>query len=122
MDAKPAPLLMLARRFRPDAYVGTLAQAPMVEIVRSQKSIGMFDVAARDGGLEVKNSFRRSAISGWTVGVAVPASVVNAPLHRSALGMAVVGVTLTLLSLWLGSLVAGRISRAVQQLGMPSWK
>jgi hypothetical protein len=56
--------VMLARRLRPEAYVGTLAQAPMLEVVRGQKSIGMFDVASRDGGIEVKNSFRRSAISG----------------------------------------------------------
>ena len=112
--------VMLARRLRPEAYVGTLAQAPMLEVVRSQKSIGMFDVASRDGGIEVKNSFRRSTISGWTVGVAVPASIVNAPLHRSAVAMAVIGLAFTVLSLLLGSLVAGRISRAVQQLGMAS--
>jgi len=70
--------------------------------------------------VDVKNSFQRSAVSGWTAAVAVPASVVNAPLHRTALSMAAVGLALTLLSLFLGSLVAGRISRAVQQLGMAS--
>jgi hypothetical protein len=112
--------VILGRRFRSDRYVGGLAQKPMVEIVRSGRSAGLFDVAARDGGVEVKNSFRRSAISGWTASVAVPASVVNAPLYRSALSMAAIGLALTLLSLFLGSLVARRISRAVQQLGVAS--
>jgi HAMP domain-containing protein len=43
--------------------------------------------------------------------------VVNAPLYRTALSMAAVGLALTLLSLILGWMVANRISRAVQQLG-----
>jgi hypothetical protein len=112
--------VILARRFRPESYVGGLAQKPMVDIARSGRPAGLFDVAARDDGVDAKNSFRRSAISGWTAAVAVPASVVNAPLYRSALSMAAVGLALTLLSLFLGSLVAGRISRAVQQLGVAS--
>jgi hypothetical protein len=112
--------VILARRFRPDLYVGGLAQKPMVEIVRAGQSAGLFDVTARDDGVDVKNAFRRSAISGWTAVVAVPASVINAPLYRSALGMVAVGLALTLLSLFLGALVARRISRAVQQLGVAS--
>jgi HAMP domain-containing protein len=112
--------ILLARRVRPEHYVGGPAQQPMVEIVRSGRSAGLFDVAARDDGVEVKNAFRRSAISGWTAVVAVPASVINAPLYRSALGMVAIGLALTLLSLFLGALVARRISRAVQQLGVAS--
>jgi len=108
--------VMLARSQRPDLYVGGLAQTPMVEIARSTRSAGLFDVVSRDG-VEVKNSFQRSPISGWTAAVAVPAAVVNAPLYRTALSMAAVGLALTLLSLVLGWMVANRISRAVQQLG-----
>jgi hypothetical protein len=111
---------ILARRFRPDLYVGGPAQKPMVEIVRAGGSAGLFDVATRDDGVAVKNAFRRSAISGWMAVVAVPASVINAPLYRSALGMAAIGLALALLSLFLGALVARRISRAVQQLGVAS--
>jgi hypothetical protein len=111
--------IMLARRLRPELYVGGPAQKPMVEIARRAEMEGLFDVVSRDG-VDVKNSFRRSAISGWTAAVAVPAAVVNAPLHRTALIMAAIGMALTLLSLVLGSLVASRISRAVQQLGVAS--
>jgi len=111
--------VMLARRVRPELYVGTLAQKPMVEVARGSRIEGLFDVVSRDG-VDVKNSFRRSAISGWTAAVAVPASVVNAPLYRTAVFMAAIGVALTLVSLVLGSMVAFRISRAVQQLGVAS--
>jgi hypothetical protein len=111
--------IMLARRLRPELYVGTLAQKPMVEIARGSRTEGLFDVVSRDG-VDVKNSFQRSAISGWTADVAVPAAVVNAPLHRTALIMAAIGLALTLVSLVLGSMVAFRISRAVQQLGVAS--
>jgi HAMP domain-containing protein len=91
----------------------------MVEIARGSHTEGLFDVVSRDG-VDVKNSFQRSAVSGWTAAVAVPASVVNAPLHRTALFMAAIGLALTLVSLVLGSMVAFRISRAVQQLGVAS--
>jgi hypothetical protein len=111
--------IILARRDRPELYVGTYAQKPMMEIARGNRSAGLFDVVSRDG-VDVKNSFERSAISGWTAAVAVAASVVNAPLYRTALTTAAIGLALTLISLLLGSLVAGRISRAVQQLGVAS--
>lgn len=111
--------IILARRERPDLYVGTYAQKPMVEIARGNQLSGLFDVVSRDG-IEVKNSFVRSGISGWTSAVAVAASVVDAPLYRTATIMAAIGLGLTLVSLLLGWLVAGRISRAVQQLGVAS--
>jgi hypothetical protein len=111
--------IILARTLRPELYVGGYAQKTMVDVARGKQTTGLFDIVSRDG-VDVKNSFRRAAVSGWTATVAVPASVVNAPLHRTALSMAAIGLALTLLSLFLGSLVAGRISRAVQQLGMAS--
>ena len=91
----------------------------MVEVARGGRTAGLFDVVSRDG-VDVKNAFRRSAVSGWTASVAVAAAVVDAPLHRTAVIMAAIGLALTLVSLLLGSLVASRISRAVQQLGMAS--
>jgi hypothetical protein len=111
--------VILARSLRPELYVGGPAQNVMVDVARGGQASGLFDVVSRDG-VDVKNSFQRSALSGWTAAVAVPAAVVNAPLYESALTMAAVGLGLTLLSLVLGSLVAGRISRAVQQLGAAS--
>ena len=111
--------IMLARSLRPDLYVGGLAQKPMVDVATGNQQSGLFDVVSRDG-IDIKNAFQRSGFSGWTAAVAVPASVVNAPLYRNALVMAAIGLGLTLFSLVLGWLVAGRISRAVQQLGAAS--
>ncbi len=91
----------------------------MIEIARGDRTSGLFDVVSRDG-VEMKNSYVRSALSGWTAAVAVAASVVDAPLHRTALVMTAIGLVLTLLSLLLGWLVASRISRAVQHLGVAS--
>ncbi len=100
-------------------YVGGPAQTELVEIAKASESSGAFDIADREG-IEVKNSFRRSAVTGWTAAVAVPVSVLNAPLWDIAIVMSGIGIGLALLSLVLGSLVAGRIERAVHQLGYVS--
>jgi hypothetical protein len=108
--------IILARSQRPEAFVGQLAQAPMVQASAGDAMSGLFDVVSRDG-IDIKNAFQRIPEIGWTVGVAVPAAVVNAPLRETALTMAAIGLALTLLSVLLGSLVASRIVHGVHQLG-----
>jgi Cache domain len=108
---------LLARSRLAERYVGTPGQAPMVEIARSGREEGLFDVVDRDG-IDVKNSFERAPTSGWVVGVAVPAVIVDAPLWHSALIIIVVGGVLTLLSLVLALVVASHLSRAIRQLGI----
>jgi len=61
----------------------------------------------------MKNAFERDPEIGWTVGVAVPAAVVNAPPRNTALTMGAIGLGLILLSLLLGALVARRIAYGV---------
>ncbi len=108
--------VIVARSRESDAYVGHKAQKPMADMARGTKAAGLFDVVSRDG-VEIKNSFQRSALTGWSVGVAVPASVVNAPLWSTAIILAAVGIGFTLISLLLGILVARRIARDVHRLG-----
>lgn len=108
--------VIVARSRQPEVYVGHPAQQPMIAAALGSQSSGLFDVVSRDG-IEVKNSFQRSALTGWTAGVAVPASVVNAPLWTTAIILIAVGLCFTLLSLLLASLVASRITRAVHQIG-----
>ncbi len=108
---------LLARSHLPERYVGTPSQTPMVEIARSGRNHGLFDVVDRDGIL-VKNSFERSSTAGWVVGVAVPAVIVDAPLWRTGLIMIVIGGVLTFLSLVLALTVASYLSRAIRRLGM----
>ena len=108
--------MIVARSRQPEVYVGHPGQQPMVEAALGSQTSGQFDVVSREG-IEIKNSFQRSALTGWTASVAVPASIVNAPLWTTALILAAVGLCFTLLSLLLASLVAGRITRAVYQIG-----
>jgi hypothetical protein len=108
--------LLLARSQRPEAFVGLPAQAAMAEAAKGGQKSGQFDVVSLEG-VAVKNTFLRSRLTGWTSDVAVPSAVVNAPLWRSMLGMLVLGVALTLIALFLATLVANRITRAVHQLG-----
>jgi hypothetical protein len=108
--------IILARSQRPEAFVGQLAQAPMVQASAGAATSGLFDDVSHDG-IDIKNAFQRDPEIGWTVGVAVPAAVVNAPLRETALTMAAIGLGLILLSVLLGSLVASRIAYGVHQLG-----
>jgi hypothetical protein len=108
--------VIIARSRESATYVGRSAQKPMVDAAKSNEQSGLFDVVTRDG-IEVKNAFRRSSLTGWSVGVAVPASVVNAPLWSAMLILAAVGTFLTLVSLMLGMLFARRITRDVNELG-----
>ncbi len=108
--------VIVARSRQPEVYVGHPAQQPMVDAALGSQPSGLFDVVSREG-IEVKNSFQRSALTGWTAGVAVPASVVNARLWTTALILTAVGLCFTLLSLLLASLIASRITRAVYQIG-----
>ncbi len=84
--------------------------------LRGNRWAGLFDVVSRDG-IVLKNSFRKSDMTGWTVGVAVPSVVVNASLWSTAVILAAVGFVLTLISLGLAILVARRISRDVNNIG-----
>jgi Na+-transporting methylmalonyl-CoA/oxaloacetate decarboxylase gamma subunit len=109
--------ILLARDRLPEMYVGVVAQQPMVAAVSGGKPSGLFDVVDRTG-ISVKNSFERSASTGWVVGVAVPTAVVNEPLWRTALIMTGLGIVMTLLSLLLAVLVASHLSRSIRRLGI----
>jgi ligand-binding sensor protein len=111
--------VILARSQRAEIYVGTVAGPRMVEAASGGQPSGLFEAVSRDG-IDIKDAFQRSTLTHWIAAVSLPAATVNAPLHRNALIMAAIGVGLTLFSLVLGSLVASRISRAVQQLGAAS--
>jgi hypothetical protein len=108
--------VILARSQRPEFYVGQTAQGPMIKAARGEPAFGLFDVRSRDG-VEVKNAFQHVPEVGWTVGVAVPAALVNAALWNTALTMGAIGLGLTLLAVLLGSLIASRIAHGVHQLG-----
>ena len=88
----------------------------MAAAAKGEAPSGLFDVVDRDG-IDVRNSFYRSPLSGWTAGVAVPAAVVNAPMWHTVMILVVAAVFFIVVSLVLALLVAHRITRAVRQLG-----
>lgn len=108
--------VLVARYRDANLYVGKPAQPPMIAAAKGEQSSGLFDVIDRDG-IDVRNSFYRSSITGWTAGVAVPASIVNAPLWNTAILLGVAAIFFILVSLVLAILVASRITQAVYQLG-----
>ena len=108
--------IIIARSLEPETWVGNRAQQPMIDAALGPASSGLFDVITREG-FEVKNSFLRSTVTGWTAAVAVPASVVNEPLWSTAIILVLSGICFVLLSVLLGTLIAGRIAHAVYQLG-----
>lgn len=108
---------VIVARFRDaNIYVGQPGQPPMVAAAKGEASSGLFDVIDRDG-IDVRNSFFRSPVTGWTAGVAVPASVANAPLWNTIIVLGIASACFILVSLVLAILVASRITRAVHQLG-----
>jgi hypothetical protein len=107
---------IVARSREAAEYVGKPAQQPMIQAARGREDSGVFDVVSRDG-VEVRNAFRRSPLTNWTVGVAVPASVEDAPLWSTGLSMTALGLGVILVGLVLSATIANRISHAVRMIG-----
>jgi PAS domain S-box-containing protein len=125
---KPASLLdVLTRQALPEDWVGTIFDGDK-KIVARTKNLEAFlarpvspefgallDAGGREGwavthtleGLPVNTAFVRSSISGWGVGLGMPATSVAAPLRRSLLALIGGGIALTGLAL-LGALLVGR--------------
>ena len=108
--------VIVARSRDAAAYVGKPAQQPMMQAARGRADSGVFDVVSRDG-VEVRNAFRRSPLTEWTVGVAVPASVEDAPLWATGLGTTALGLGVILVGFVLSVTIANRISHAVRMIG-----
>jgi hypothetical protein len=108
--------IIVARSLSPDRVVGLKAQDPLVQAVQSGQASGLFDVVSRDG-IEMKNSFQRSKVSGWTAAVAVPTKVIEQPFRDTAVLLAVAALALVLIGLLQAILVSGAIAGAVRQLG-----
>jgi len=109
--------ILLARSKNPEKLVGLPAQRPMYDFALGTTMRGLYQIVDRDG-INVKNAYERSTTSSWSVSVAVPTVIVDAPLWHNALIMTVIGVVLTLVSLLLAFMVASHLSRAIQRLGI----
>lgn len=103
-----------ARSSGADRFVGTKVNPELLRRL-SLGPEGAFESVTRDG-VPAVIAFSRSAVSGWTVAIAVPQASLMAPWHRTAASLAAG----TLLVLVLGGAIAwrqgGRIARSVQRI------
>ncbi len=78
-------------------------------------SEGAWREFSREGGGEYRG-FHRSELSGWSVALAVPASIAEAGYWRSLLSLTIGSVILMLLGLGLASVIGRRISNSIRAL------
>ena len=106
--------LFLARTLDHDARLGTPASKDWTVPARSQTEGWVVSTTLE--GVVTYSGFVRSEVTGWTVGIGVPETVVRAPLLRTLLPLAGVGGALALLAAFAALAVARRIARPVSAL------
>ncbi len=105
---------IIARTRDLEKYIGQPATPTFVAKAREAEEIAWYGVT-RDGQ-EVFAGLHRSALSGWTVGLAVPRSELDAPLRRSLLWVVGGGVALLSFGIALAVVFARRITRPMRLL------
>lgn len=106
---------LLARNVGFDRFAGRLARPEAVAAAMASEKTGTFDNLSMDG-IKTSNAFLRSQTTGWTVFVAVPEQILNAPLYRVYRFVALAGLGLTAMSLALAYLLSQWIGTAAHQL------
>jgi PAS domain S-box-containing protein len=107
--------IFLVRSMGAEELIGRPARQAVVDVAKANLSSGLFENVTLEG-VEVANSFRRSPLSDWTSVVAVPKSILEAPLRRSIALLVATVLATTFVSLVLASLIARRISEPVRSL------
>ena len=106
--------MIVSRTDAPSVGVGQMAEAAYLERIRKAHA-GTFRLPSPDGEVDV--AFRRIALTGWTVGLAAPARVLDAPARRVMWAGALVGGGIVALALTLAGVFARRMQRAVGEIG-----
>jgi len=100
--------MKLAGRSRtPERYVGALVTPTLGERIAAGR-IGMFKALTKEGATTY-TALSRSATTGWTVAIGVPASEVEGPIHQLLLKMAAAGGGL----IAFGLILCGMVGRAI---------
>jgi len=104
--------LVLARTGSDTSGVGRLAAAAWVERVR-QRGEGLFRSVTQDG-VDAYTFFSRVPTSSWTVALAVPAELVDAPVRRSVVGVIAIGTLVVGVGVGLALVVGRRIAGSLR--------
>ena len=107
--------IIIARTRDPGTFIGQSASLSFAAASRHVEAEGVTAGVTLDG-VPVHAGFHRSRLSGWTLGLAVPTAVLEAPLQRSLLIAGVAWLVLGLASLGLALVLGRRIARPIAAL------
>jgi PAS domain S-box-containing protein len=105
---------VLARNRMKEQFVGQPARAEAIAAAQGVATEGVFSNATLEG-INSSTAFRRSRY-GWTAVVAVPTTVLNAPLNRALTMLGITGLVLSSLGLALAYILGSRIANAAVAL------
>jgi diguanylate cyclase (GGDEF)-like protein/PAS domain S-box-containing protein len=108
--------IVVARNLEPEVRVGKLASASLREKMATAEEAQHIGNTVE--GTEVHNFFTGSKLSGWTVALAIPTSVVDAPLWSSIKIFALGGVIFLLIGLAGAGSIGRRISQGVNAIAL----
>jgi PAS domain S-box-containing protein len=106
--------IIIARTVNPERFVGH--RATPQQIARITKSDEGWDSRVNLEGAAVDYAFSRSKLTGWTINVAAPQSILYAPLHRSIRTLALGAILLLFFAIGIALVLARRISRPIMSL------
>ena len=106
--------IIVARTLNIDKYLGQAA-TPLFAAKSKEASRGLFKGSTREG-IDVSTAYQRSELTGWTVAVAIPTSLLQAAERRFILPLSVGGVLLLLLGFALAYYFGQRITSAIAGL------
>jgi PAS domain S-box-containing protein len=106
----------VARTVQPQLSVGQLASESLRAALESAPE-GWFYGATVEG-LEVYTPFSRSAVSGWSVALGIPAAAVEATFRRSLLYVAFFGLALVALGITIAWVLSSKISKSIASLAV----
>lgn len=110
--------ILVARTRDIERFVGTPGGPQLVQEMKATRE-GVLETENRDG-IPVYGAFAHSAVSGWTVAVAIPKDQLDGELRRSLQVMAAAAAVLLAGGLALAWAIGGGIARAVRGLTEPA--
>jgi signal transduction histidine kinase/ActR/RegA family two-component response regulator len=105
--------LVAARTRHPERFVGQRATPTFLEKTRDETE-GVFANTSLEGA-QVYVAFSRSQLSGWTAAVSSPKQLLDAPVSRSMLTVAGLGLALLLVSVGGAWIFSQRIERSITE-------
>jgi signal transduction histidine kinase len=104
----------LARSRDADRFVGQMGRPAIIERFQTAND-GWFPSISREG-IPVYNAFTHVKLAGWAVDIGIPDDILFAPVRRSTLILALVGLATVAIALILASLIARHIARPISAL------